>query len=353
MRALFDLENTFEESFAMRRMKLIALAAVSGLFAVASVTLARDDASEGVKVRRLSIVRNLIPAAQIEQSAAQQYLALKSQAASRRALVPAEHPQSQRLQRIARDLLPHAAKWNPRSKEWKWEVSLINSPNINAFCMPGGKIAFFAGILEKLKLTDDETAMIMGHEMAHALREHARARTAKNTITQIGSRIIGALLFGQAGEAIGAAGGSLLTLKFSRDDEKEADLIGMELAARAGYDPASGVTLWQKMDQAAKGAPPQWISTHPASKARIKLIRDSLKDVAGLYERGRAARLVREQKTGLPTPAAVEPAPRPTSPWNQTPASGKELPTQLPLPLPGSIPSGRSPVGGQPLPAQR
>jgi predicted Zn-dependent protease len=131
--------------------------------------------------------------------------------------------------------------------------------------------------------------MIMGHEMGHALWEHARERTAKTNITNIGGRIVGGLLFGQAGEVIGAAGASLATLKFSRNDETEADLIGLELAARAGYDPRAGITLWQKMSEATKGkAPPQWLSTHPSGTTRIDTIKKNLPDVLPLYERAKA-----------------------------------------------------------------
>lgn len=166
----------------------------------------------------------------------------------------------------------------------------LASKNINAFCMPGGKIAFFTGILERLQLTDDEVAMIMGHEIAHALREHARERAAKSTLTNITGRIAGLLLFGQGGDIIGAAGSNLLTLKFSRDDEREADLVGMELAARGGYNPAAGITLWEKMTAVAKGGPPQWMSTHPSGQSRIQLIKDHLKEVEPLYERAKAAK---------------------------------------------------------------
>ncbi len=264
---------------------------------------------DGVKVGNPSFVRRLVPAETLETAALQQYGALKREATGKGALVPSTHPQSVRLHRIARDLLPHAHKWNPRAKDWKWEVVLIRSANINAFCMPGGKIAFFTGIIDKLQLTDDEIAMVMGHEIAHALREHARERAAKNTLTNVGGRIIGSLIFGGgAGELIGAAGGNLLTLQFSRNDELESDLIGMELAARAGYDPAAGITLWEKMSAAAKGAPPQWLSTHPAGDTRIKIIKDNLKDVAGLYERAKAAKA-----SGGPMPpafpGAAQPAP--------------------------------------------
>jgi predicted Zn-dependent protease len=156
--------------------------------------------------------------------------------------------------------------------------------------MPGGKIAFFSGILNKLQLSDDEVAMVMGHEIAHALREHARERMAKSTLSNYGGQIIGGLLLGQTGQQLGAQAGGLLTLKFSRDDESEADLVGMEIAARAGYDPRSGVTLWQKMGAASKGAPPQWLSTHPSGPTRIKAIEANLKDVMPLYEKAKAGK---------------------------------------------------------------
>ncbi len=287
----------------MKRFWVSSILGLALATAIVAAPVVAREPDEGVKVGNPSFVRKLVSAERMEQGAAQQFLAMRQQAQGKQALLPPNHPQSERLRRIARDLLPHANKWNPRAKDWKWEVIAINSGNINAFCMPGGKIAFFTGILEKLQLTDDEVAMIMGHEIAHALREHARERAAKSTITNVGSRVIGALIFGQAGEAIGAGAGNLLTLKFGRDDEKEADLVGMELAARAGYDPAAGVTLWEKMASASKGAPPQWLSTHPASDTRIQLIKDHLKDVASLYERGKAERAAR----GSGSPASAAP----------------------------------------------
>lgn len=132
--------------------------------------------------------------------------------------------------------------------------------------------------------------MIMGHEIAHALREHARERMAKQLATQGGAVIVGILTGSSAASELARGAGSLLGLKFSRDDETEGDLIGMELAARAGYDPRAGVTLWQKMSAASKGAPPQWLSTHPSGPARIETIKMNLKDVMPLYEAARKAK---------------------------------------------------------------
>ena len=181
-------------------------------------------------------------------------------------------------------MIPYAESWNPRAKQWRWEVNLLGSKDLNAFCMPGGKIAFFFGILSQLQLSDDEVAAIMGHEMAHALREHARERMGKTAATRIGASVLSAFLgLGGTGDALLNMGGQLLTLKFSREDESEADIVGMELAARAGYDPKAGVTLWQKMLAANKGAPPQFLSTHPSGATRIQDIEDKLPKVAPMY----------------------------------------------------------------------
>jgi predicted Zn-dependent protease len=243
-------------------------------------------AREGVEVGKKSIFAGAVSAEQIEQAAGQQYVQMQRQAAQQRALAPADHPQVVRLRAIAQRLIPYTYEWNERARQWKWEVNLLGSKQVNAFCMPGGKIAFYLGILEQLQLSDDEVAMIMGHEMTHALREHARERMGKTMATR-GAIEVGAAIFGLGGVGRMAAdmGGQLLTLKFGREDESEADLVGIELAARAGYDPRAGVTLWQKMAAANKNAPPQFISTHPSGPTRISDIEKNLPKVAGLYAR--------------------------------------------------------------------
>jgi predicted Zn-dependent protease len=263
----------------------VVLVFLVGALVSSPMVLARD----GVEVGRNSAFANLVPAENIEQSAGQQYGQLLRQAASKNALAPNEHPQLQRLRTIARKIIPFALHWNPRAKDWRWEVNLIGSKQINAFCMPGGKIAFYSGILDQLKLTDDEVAMVMGHEIAHALREHARERMGKTAVTHGAARLGGAIaasVFGidpRLTDGLARGGASLLTLEFSRSDESEADLVGMELAARAGYDPRAGVTLWQKMAAANKGAPPQWLSTHPSGSTRIADIEKNLPKVLPLY----------------------------------------------------------------------
>lgn len=243
-------------------------------------------AREGVEVGRVSQFSKLVSAEQVEQGAAQQYLQLKQEADTQKALLPATHPQVIRLKAIAQRLIPYTQAWNPRASQWQWEVIALQSDEINAFCMPGGKIAFYTGILDKLKLSDDEVAMIMGHEMAHALREHARERMGKTAATRVGANLLSSLLgLGNTGDAVLGIGGQLLTMKFGREDESESDLIGMDLAARAGYNPTAGVSLWQKMAAASKGAPPQFLSTHPSSNTRIQDIQNTLPQVMPLYAR--------------------------------------------------------------------
>ncbi len=248
-------------------------------------------AREGVDVGGISPMAKLVPAETVERSASQQYAQLLQQGAKQNALAAKDQPQLKRLRAIAERIIPHAMAWNPRAKDWRWEVNLLGSNQINAFCMPGGKIAFYTGILQKLQLSDDEVAMVMGHEMAHALREHARERMAKTAATQGIASVLGALASAKWGidpnitHGAARGGANLLSLEFSREDESEADLVGMELAARAGYDPRAGVTLWQKMGAANKGAPPQWLSTHPSGKSRIAEIQANLPKVMPLYQR--------------------------------------------------------------------
>jgi len=243
---------------------------------------------EGLRgdVGRESRFAKLVPAEQVEAAAAQQYQQMMREAAQQRALAPDNHPQVQRLRAIAQRIVPQAQPWNSRARQWRWEVNLLNSDQINAFCMPGGKIAFYNGILSKLQLNDHEVAAIMGHEVAHALREHARERMGKTAATRLGANVLSSLLgMGGTGDVLLGMGAQLLTLRFSREDETEADLVGMDLSARAGYNPAAGVTLWRKMLDASKGAPPQFLSTHPAGETRIRDIQSKLPKVERLYRR--------------------------------------------------------------------
>jgi predicted Zn-dependent protease len=268
--------------------------------------LAQD---EGIAVPKRSRIASLADASRIEAQGVAQYAKLLEQAAAQRALAPPDYPPRQRLERIAQRLIPHTHRFSERADAWRWEVNLLGSKQINAFVMPGGKIAFYTGIIDRLELTDDEIAMIMGHEMAHALLEHGRERAGQARLAQIatiGASVFSQILgYGDLGGQLASGASQLTLLKFNRGDETEADLVGMDIAARAGYDPRAAVKLWQKMAQVASGPgqPPQFLSTHPAHATRIETIRAALPKVLPLYARTKGT-----------TPAALGPY---TSNWGE------------------------------------
>ena len=268
----------------MNRGTIIALVVCSFL----PLAHAAPEPREGVKVGQPSAMRKLVPAEGLERQATQEFSQLKQQAAARKALAPEDHPQARRLRQIAARIIPHAARFNARAQQWQWEVVLIGAQQVNAFCMPGGKIAVYTGLLLGLQLSDDEAAVVMGHEIAHALREHARERIAKTELTRLGANLLGEYVGRGKYSGLFDAGGQLMTLKFSRDDETEADTVGLELAARAGYDPRAGITLWKKMTAANKGTPPQWLSTHPSGNNRIREIESRLPEVLPIYEKAKS-----------------------------------------------------------------
>jgi predicted Zn-dependent protease len=248
---------------------------------------------EGIAVPKRSRVASLASSEQLESQAVAQYGQLLKQAASQGALAPPDYPPRIRLEKIAQKLIPYTHRFSDRADDWRWEVNLLGSKQVNAFVMPGGKIAFFTGIIDRLKLTDDEIAMIMGHEMAHALLEHGRERAGQATVAQIatiGASVFSQILgYGNLGGELARGASQLTLLKFSRGDETEADLIGMDIAARAGYDPRAAVKLWQKMSALTRGQgePLQFLSTHPAHETRIDTIRAALPKVLPLYARTR------------------------------------------------------------------
>ena len=265
------------------RRRLLAGAALAAL-PVAGAFAQR----EGVQVGPPSKMSALAPSAEeVEAQSAQEYRQLLQQAGAKNKLALPTHPQVIRLNYISQRLRQFAPMWNQRASGWQWEVNLIGSDQINAFCMPGGKIAFYWGILDKLKLSDAEVSMIMGHEMTHALREHAREQMGKQQATGLGIAALSAIFrLGQVGQQVAGISGQMLGLKYSRDDETEADLIGLELAARAGYDPQAAISLWTKMENlASNGAPPALLSDHPSNPDRMSTIERNIPNVVGLYQR--------------------------------------------------------------------
>jgi len=232
----------------------------------------------------------LVSSAEMDQSAAVAYQkVLQGQAP--KGNVNRNPQQVERVRTIAKRLIPQTAVFRKDAVDWKWEVNVLTSPEINAWCMPGGKIAFYSGILEKLQLTDDEVAAVMGHEISHALREHARERASQQLATSVGASAVGALLgVGQTGtDLAGMVGQVTFLLPYSRLHETEADRMGVELAARAGYDPRAANTLWQKMAQSSgAGGTPKLLSTHPSHEDRIKDLQVFSQRVLPLYEQARA-----------------------------------------------------------------
>lgn len=227
---------------------------------------------------------------EMDRRGAQQYAEMLMHASSKNALGPDDHPQVIRLRRIAQRLIPIGQSWNASSRRWKWEVNLLGYAQVNAFCFPGGKIAIYSGTLNRLQLNDDEIAIVLGHEIAHALREHARSRVSHSMIIEGAASFAGALasiflgVNSQFMDSVAGDMGNLLTLKFTRDDEIDADLLGMEIAALAGYDPRAAISLWKKMSEVNANSAPQWLSTHPASESRIEEIRLNLPRVLLLYQ---------------------------------------------------------------------
>ncbi|MTV41112.1 M48 family metallopeptidase [Duganella radicis] len=273
----------------MKKLKLKS--ALLALLICASA-LAQDD---GIPVRKLSPLRGLAGAdsRQFDEQSKLQYNQMLAEAHQKDAVATDRNPQLIRLRAIAGRLIPFTSRWNPDAAKWDWQVNLLNSPTVNAFCMPGGRIAFYNGILTKLNLTDDEVAMVMGHEIAHALREHAREQAGKNNATSLVARLAGAAgaaYFGldpRLGDAVGSGAAKVASLSFSRSDESEADLVGMDLAARAGFDPRAGIALWQKMSAVNKAQPLPFLSTHPSGNQRIEDMNKNMHLVLPVFARAK------------------------------------------------------------------
>jgi Zn-dependent protease with chaperone function len=280
----------------MKRLSSLVLAACLGCASLAGAA-DRPVVQDGIAVKPLPAWRKLASEQQLEQDAALQYTDLLNKASAKKALAPANHPQLIRLRAIAKRIIPYTARWNPDAAKWDWQVNLLASKQVNAFCMPGGRIAFFTGIIDTLKLTDDEIAAVMGHEITHALREHGRERAVKGTGTQLAARLLGAgaaAYFGfdpRLTDSVAQQAGQLAILKFSRDDEREADLVGLDLAARAGYDPRAGIGLWQKMEALNQREPFEFMSTHPSDASRIARIERNMNLLLPLYARAKGVQV--------------------------------------------------------------
>lgn len=259
---------------------------LAGFLAISGCATTKTTASGVVGVKRSQLM--LVSETELERAAAKSYRKVLEQARKQKKL-DTDKQLLTRVQRITRRLIPQTRYFRPDAPRWAWEVHVIDSPELNAWCMPGGKIVVYSGLVKKLKLTDDELAAILGHEIAHALREHARERTsqalAANLTLDIGAAVLG---LGRAGRDLASVFYQVgIGLPFSRLHEQEADRIGVELAARAGYDPFAAARVWRKMAQVNKSAPPEFLSTHPSAKNREQDLKKLARKVYPLYLKAR------------------------------------------------------------------
>lgn len=256
-----------------------------GLLALAGCETTTSGGAVGADRSQLMLVSS----GELDQMAAQGYAKLLADAAHAGTL-NRDAAMLKQVRAVASRIEPQTAVFRRDAPGWKWEVNLLSSAELNAFCMPGGKIIFYAGLINQLHLTDNEIAIVMGHEISHALREHSREQASQAMAAQV-TIGVGALLLGlgQGGADLAGTGyQALVATRFSRADEAEADRMGLELAARAGYDPHAGVTLWQKMIVANGGAhPPEFLSSHPANENRVREIEALLPAVMPLYQAAR------------------------------------------------------------------
>ena len=197
-----------------------------------------------------------------------------------------------RIEVITERLVAQAVKMRPDSAKWQWSVQVIDEPRtVNAWCMAGGRMAVYTGLIQKLDPTDDELAQVMGHEIAHALANHTAERMSRAMATTLGVVAIGAMsdrpMVAMGGAAMAAK--VALDLPNSRTAEAEADQIGMELAVLAGFDPDAAVTLWQKMAAQGGASPPAFLSTHPAPGNREQALAAMIPAMRKLNPTGKLA----------------------------------------------------------------
>jgi predicted Zn-dependent protease len=265
---------------------LVACVLSSALLLNGCETVNTTSAGE-VGVVRKQHMTTLLSSAQVNQAYAQDYKQTLGDASSKN-ILDKTSTEAARVQAIADRLIAQAPTFRPDAAQWQWEVNLIKSDDLNANCGPGGKIIVYTGLIDKLQLTDDELAAVMGHEIAHALREHGREALSKSYGLNIAQQVAIAAGAPASIVEVGNNGVNLLmTLPNSRTNENEADLIGLELAARAGYNPNAAITLWEKMSKADEGAPPEFLSTHPSSSSRTAALQGAIPKVMPLYESAR------------------------------------------------------------------
>ena len=258
------------------------VALVSLILCAAGCQTVNTTAPGAIGVERKQVM--WVSEADVEQSAQQSYAAEMNKA-QQQGQLNADAAQTQRVRTISERLIKQVSVFRPDAVSWGWNVNVQKSNELNAYCMPGGKIMVYSGLIDTLRLSDAELATVIGHEMAHALREHSREAVSRAYAEQLGLGALG-ILTGASSSSLQLAGmisNVTFSLPRSRVQESEADRVGLELMARAGYDPEAALSLWQKMGQANQGAPPAFLSTHPASATRLADLRALLPRVLPLY----------------------------------------------------------------------
>ena len=222
-----------------------------------------------------------------------------------------------RIHLITDRLIDQAILFRPETRNWAWSVNVIDEPKtVNAFCMAGGKMGIYTGLIEKIKPTDDEIAAVMGHEISHALLQHSREQMSEQAVMGVGVALIGVTASSDADRGTrenvaGLAAITLIMLPHSRNHESEADKLGVELAAKAGYNPRAAVTLWNKMlAESGSKSNFDWLSTHPASPKRVAALESLEAEMMGFYQQAKKnAAPTRAWSSTLVNERVVDPPP--------------------------------------------
>lgn len=268
----------------------------------AASTKAYTPTPQQVRYGNAIAFRTLIPSPLLEQLTASEYAQIVQAAADSNRLLPANQPRVKRLRAIVTKLAPYSVKWNDRVKNWAWDVNVIRSRDIRLTCLPGGKVLVYGGLLERIRLNDDELGVLAAHGIAHALREHARSNFSAASQTSLRAAALPPL-FG-VGDPLPQAlnlGERLQSLHYDPTDETEADVIGGDIAARAGFDPRAAITLWDKLAAATRANKATgFIYTHPYSTARRQDLLNRLPDLMPLY-----AKAIGKRVDSLPDYAGI------------------------------------------------
>jgi predicted Zn-dependent protease len=265
--------------------KLIILAVCAAFSAGCETVDTTKAGAVGVERQQ----RMAVSSQEVNAGSEKAYAQMMAQAQQKGAL-DKDPAQVARVKTIVGRLIPQTTVFRDDAAKWPWEAHVISLDEVNAWCMPHGKMAVYTGLITKLQATDDELAAVMGHEIAHALREHSREQMSQQALIQTGIGLGGALLgVGDMGQSLaGMVANVTLELPKSRTAEKEADDIGIELAARAGYNPQAAISLWQKMEKLAGSQPPKWLSTHPPHADRVADLQNQAQKVMPLYQQAKA-----------------------------------------------------------------